>query len=177
MRAYRRQVPPKSLPPLGKAAAPLPGVPPAWCAGVALLATLPPPDAIEPRRWAALAASSARLLREHGAELHRAGWDALDLFGLHRHAPVTNPPGWGLAWLLEAAGEVLDVSCDAVGMRRTPGGARLTYRRWTAAAWAEVVPAWALQSRGRDGCLWKQEPVPLFLPRQRQNAAQQPVKG
>lgn len=128
------------------ASLPLPGVPPAWCAGVALLATLPPPDAIEPRRWAALAATSARLLREHGAELHGAGWDALDLFGLHQRAPATNPPGWGLAWLLDAAGEVLDVTPVAVGMCRTPGGARLAYRRRTAAARAEVVPAWELST-------------------------------
>lgn len=76
---------------------PLPGVPAAWCNGVASLAALDPPDGIAPARWAALAATSTYLLQSHGAELHRAGWDALDLFGLHRRAPATNPAGWGLA--------------------------------------------------------------------------------
>lgn len=91
-----------------------------------------------------LAATSARLLRDHGAALHDAGWDALDLFGLHRRAPAMNPAGWGLAWLLGAAGEVLDVAPDAVGMRRGQDGARLTFRRDCRAARAGVVPAWAL---------------------------------
>lgn len=130
--------------PLSVASSPIPGVPPAWCAGVTLLAILLPADAIEPRRWATLASTSTRLLRDHGAELHRAGWDALDLFGLHQRAPTANPAGWGLAWLLDAVGGVLDVSHDAIGICRSPGGARLAYRRRTAAARAEVVPSWKL---------------------------------
>ncbi len=55
-------------------------------------------------------------------------------------APAANPFGWGLAWLLDAAGEVLDVSPDAVGLRRYPDGARLTYRRRSAMARAGVLP-------------------------------------
>ena len=47
----------------------LPGVPPEWCRGVALLASRPAPDAIHPRRRAILAATSAELLRDHGAVL------------------------------------------------------------------------------------------------------------
>lgn len=72
---------------------PLPGVPPAWREGVALLATLPVPDGIMPRRWAAYTATAARLLHDDGAELHAAGWNALDLFGLHPTAPMTHPAG------------------------------------------------------------------------------------
>ena len=111
---------------------------------MASLAALDPPGGITLARWAALAATSTYLLQSRGAELHRAGWDALDLFGLHRRAPATNPAGWGLAWLLGAAGEVLDVAIDAVGMRREPDGARLTFRRSDRAARAGVMPAWAL---------------------------------
>ena len=125
-------------------ARPLPGVPAAWCEGVACLHGIPPPGGITPARWAALAATSTYLLQSHGAELHRAGWDALDLFGLHRRAPGTNPAGRGLAWLLGAAGEVLDVAVDAVGMRCGPDGARMTFRRSGRAARAGVAPAWAL---------------------------------
>lgn len=97
-------------------------------------------------RWAALAATSTRLLQTHGAELHRAGWDALDLFGLHATAPATNSPGWGLAWLLGTAGEVLDVVPDVIGMRRGPDGARLVFRRKNTTARAGVVPAWTLDA-------------------------------
>ncbi len=126
----------------------VPGVPAAWCEGVARLVTMAAPGTIKPVRWAALATTSTHLLRTHGAELHRAGWDALDLFGLHQHAPVTNPAGWGLAWLLGNSGDVLDVAPNAIGMRRRPNGARLTFRRGCAAARAGVVPAWALAGRG-----------------------------
>ena len=122
----------------------LPDVPATWCEGVARLAALPPPGGVTPACWAALAATSTYLLQSHGAELRRAGWDALDLFGLHRRAPATNPPGWGLAWLLGATGELLDVAPGAVGRRRGPDGARLTFRRSGRAARAGVVPAWML---------------------------------
>ena len=120
-----------------------PGVPIAWYEGVALLAMRPAPMSIAPARWTVLASTSARLLREHGATLHRAGWGTLDLFGLHRIAPTANPTGWGLAWLLGEAGEVLDVTPEAVGMRNRPNGARLTLRRQRVEH-ADVVAAWDL---------------------------------
>ena len=121
-----------------------PDGPAAWLEGVALLATMRPPCAIPTPRWIILVATSARLLRDHGAELHRAGWDVLDLFGLHWLAPVTNPAGWGLAWLIGNAGCVLDVSADVVGMSRDLGGARMAFRRRAAIARTGTVPAWAL---------------------------------
>ncbi len=92
-------------------------------------------------------ATSTDLLQSHDAALHQVGWDALDLFGLHRRAPATNPAGRGLAWLLGVAGEVLDVAAETVGMRRGPDGARLAFRRGCAAARAGVLPAWALNGR------------------------------
>ena len=135
------------LNPAHKADAPIsesPGVPPDWCRGMALLAVRPAPHAIQSWRWSVLAATAARVLRAHGAALHGAGWDAIALFGLHHAAPMTHPPGWGLAWLLGEHGEVLDVSLDAVGMRQGPGGARLAYRRPGASARAGMVLAWLL---------------------------------
>jgi len=153
VRAYRRTLPPKpprkprqaataldASPP----ASPLPGVPLDWCEGVALLAILPAPDSITPHRWRAFQTTAARALHDHGAELHAAGWDALDVFGLHTTTPAANPSGMGVAWLLSEHGDVLDVSPDAVGLRRHPDGARLTYRRRSAMARAGVVPAWRL---------------------------------
>ena len=121
-----------------------PGVPLDWCKGVALLVRLPAPDTIPPARWAVLAATAARLLRDHGAALHGAGWSAVELFGLHANAPATYPPGWGLAWLLGEAGSALDVSPDSVGLCLQPDGARLVYRRSCEMARVGMVPAWQL---------------------------------
>ena len=120
----------------------LPGVPPDWCEGVALLVSLPTLAAILPGRWAALAQTSQRLLHDHGAALHGAGWGTLDVWGLHPTAPAANPSGWGLAWLLWEHGDVLDIGPDVVGMRRGPGGARLAVRP---RLWCERVPAWKLR--------------------------------
>ena len=151
--ATRVPAPPLSVPPPPApfpALSDIPGVPRAWCEGVARLAAMPAPDIITPARWAALAGASVRLLRDHGAELHAAGWDTIALFGLHAAAPMTHPPAWGLAWLLGENGEVLDLSRDAIGMRRGPDGARLAFRRTLTATRAVAVPAWALLG-GYDG--------------------------
>lgn len=121
-----------------------PGIPPEWCEGVARLATTPAPPTIQPWRWAVLAATAARLLRDYGAALHAAGWDALDVWGLHALAPANYPPGWGLAWLLGAHGAVLDVAPAVVSMTREAGGARLAYRKQHAQARADCLPAWNL---------------------------------
>ena len=118
------------------------GVPADWRAGVAALATMPAPRAIEAGRWRELAHTSARLLDGHGAALHAAGWRTLDVFGLHGLAPATYGPGWGLAWLLGGRGDVLDVTADAVGMHWHSGGARMAFRRQPDTAGA--VPAWGL---------------------------------
>ena len=163
VRAYRRIPPPKppraprrkqDAPPdaadspraraVGHTHPTLPGVPPAWCEGVTLLASRPAPPTIPRRRWAALAAASDRLLRYHGAELHAARWDTIALFGLHPDAPDTNHGGWGLAWLLGEAGEVLDVAPDVIGMRREPHGWRMVCVRRIGPPPPGIVPAWML---------------------------------
>ena len=117
-------------------------VPDEWRDGVERLATMPSPARIEPQRWAAFVATAARLLHSHGPALHRAGWGTLELFGLYGCAPAAYPPGWGLAWLLDTAGDVLDLDPDGVGMRRTMGGARLLFRRRPFVA--GVLAAWKL---------------------------------
>ena len=106
-----------------------PGVPLDWCEGVALLAARTAPPMILPGRWAALATTSARLLQDHGADLHGAGWPALALFGLDRSAPASYPPGWGLVWLLGEHGEVLDTSAGVIWLRWKPDGARMAFYR------------------------------------------------
>jgi len=111
---------------------------------VALLATMPAPPPIPPWRWAVLAVTSARLLREHGAALHGAGWDAIALFGLDRSAPASYPPGWGLVWLLGEHGEVLDISAGVIWLRWKPDGARMAFYRRHGIGRAGTVLAWLL---------------------------------
>lgn len=122
----------------------MPGVPLDWIESVAKMATMPTPEGIAPPRWRAFQATAARLLHDHGAQLHAAGWDALDLFGLYGDAPAANTAGQGLAWLLGEHGDVLDLSRETIGLRRYPDGARLTYRRRSAMSRAGTVPAWRL---------------------------------
>lgn len=110
--------------------------------GVVYLAATSPSDSIAPADGQPWPRPRPNLLRSHGPELYRAGWDALDLFGLHRHAPVTSPAGWGLAWLRGSAGEMRDVAPGVVQMRRGSDGARLIFWRGCAVARAGVVPAW-----------------------------------
>ena len=114
-----------------------------WREGVAKLVTTPPPPGVPPHRWHTFQVSAVRLVRDHGAALQAAGWDTLDLFGLHAVAPAMNAAGMGLAWLLGDTGTVLDVGPDAVGMRCTPGGARLAFHRRQGTR-AGAVPAWEL---------------------------------
>ena len=119
----------------------VPGVPDEWTRGVRALAAMACPARIETQRWAVYVATAGRLLRDHGPTLHAAGWTAVELFGLHPRAPSTFCPGWGLAWLLDATGTVLDANEDVVGMCRQPGGARMGFRKRPGAG---AVPAWEL---------------------------------
>ncbi len=141
-RAARRKGPPARAP--GDLSRTLPGVPLDWCEGVALLAVRTAPPTILPGRWAVLATTSERTLREHGAALHGAGWPALALFGLDRSAPASYPPGWGLVWLLGEHGEVLDISAGVIWLRWKPDGARMAFYRQHGAARAGTVLAWLL---------------------------------
>lgn len=129
------QVPSAALPGLS-------GVPRAWRDGVAMLAERTAPHGVTMTRWRVFRWNAGRVLADHGAALHDAGWGGLDLFGLYAAAPVTNPSGWGVAWLLERGGAVLDVERDGIGIRREPGGSRLVFR--TRAIRVGVVLAWEL---------------------------------
>ena len=70
---------------------PVSGMPLAWRAGVAMLAERTAPPGVTMARWRVFRWNAERLLADHGAALHDAGWDGLDLFGLYAMAPVTNP--------------------------------------------------------------------------------------
>ena len=81
-------------------AEPPPGVAAEWTDGLALLGRKPAPDSVLPDRWHLFVADVTWIVHQHGLELHRAGWDTLDLFGLHPSVPHARPDCMGLAWLL-----------------------------------------------------------------------------
>lgn len=122
--------------------APFPGVPAPWCDGVTRLAARAPPDGIKPARWAALASASVYLVRQHGAALHAAGWDALDLFGLHPFVPAAWPDCMGLAWLLD--GRALASVTPEAALIIAHGGHRLRARRMGTQARRLAALAWDL---------------------------------
>ena len=124
------------------AALDLSGVPQSWREGVRLLRTRPTPCAIPAARWARFQDDAARLLAEHCAELHRLGWDALDVFGLHRWAPFARPDAMGVAWLLDGR-PVIALAAEAVTFI-TRGGGTLRAARMGQRARVEAVPAWTL---------------------------------
>lgn len=120
----------------------LPGVPAAWCEGIALLISQPSPASIMAHRWCLFQADAARVLRQHGAELDAAGWDGLALFGLHRTAPAVRPDCMGLAWLLQGR-DVGTVTPQTVGILTPTSG---TQRMWKPGDHArrETTLAWQL---------------------------------
>lgn len=124
----------------------LSGVPPSWAEGVALLRSRPAPSGATVARWARFQDDAGRLLAEHGAALHRLGWDALDVFGLHRWAPFARPDAMGVAWLLDGR-PIAALAADAVTFATRSGGT-LRARRMGQHVRGQAVPAWMLEAAG-----------------------------
>ncbi len=118
------------------------GVPGQWCAGVYKLQTLPAPSRIDPHRWLRYRHDALRLLHEQGAELHATGWDALDLFSLHRIAPDRRADAMGVAWLMRER-TVTAITPEAVSLT-TYDGVVLRARRLGRQARNEALLAWEL---------------------------------
>lgn len=126
--------------PVGKQ--PLPGEPPVdWREGVGRVQAMPPPAGFPVERWRQVQQDAARLLAEHGAEMHGLGWTATDLFGVHPAVPGVAISCVGLAVVLGGA-RVVEVTPDYATFVR-PSGARLTYQRRPA---SEAVPLWELEA-------------------------------
>jgi len=121
----------------------LPGVPPDWAAGVYKLQIMPAPCGIDPFRWERFRYDALRLLHEQGAELHAAGWEALDLFGLNAVAPDRRPDGMGVAWLMRER-VVTAITQEAVSLTAYDG-AVLRAARLGRQARNEALLAWELR--------------------------------
>ena len=122
----------------------LPGVPLDWTAGVYKLQTIPARCDIHPFRWERFRYDALRLLHEQGAELRALGWDALDLFGLHRIAPDRRSDAMGVAWLMREL-VVTAITQEAVSLT-TCNGVVSRATRLGRQARMEAVLAWELSA-------------------------------
>lgn len=59
-----------------------------------------PPDGFSAATWGKAVAAAKNMLDRDGEELHRLGWTALNLFGLHPTAPYNRQDAKGLAFFL-----------------------------------------------------------------------------
>ena len=109
--------------------------------GVSTVQAMPPPIGLPPERWRRVQQDAARLLAEHGDELHRAGWSAADVFGVYPASPGVAVRCAGLAVVLGGA-RLIEVTAEHAVLVR-PSGARLTYVRRPA---PEAVPLWDLEA-------------------------------
>jgi TubC N-terminal docking domain len=98
-----------------------------WAAGVARLATMPPPRTYPAHAWQQLIADGERFLERWAAQAHSLGWPSFELFGCHCRAPWGRIQGMGLVLLLRGDGIAALTEAEAVIRTRT--GARQTYRR------------------------------------------------
>lgn len=121
----------------------VPKAPVAWSVGISHLLDTSSPSSVDPHRWARFRADAERVLIHHGTELHAAGWDTLDVFGLHAVAPEHRPDAAGLAWLLRGRG-VGRITAETVEIVTRSGA---TLRTWRVGQQArrEAVLAWELR--------------------------------
>ena len=119
-----------------------PGVPGAWCQGIAKLLLKPAPRGWTDERWRMLRDDACRFIREHGAEAARFGWTELDIFSCHPEVPLARHDCAGLVLLIQGCTVVeIDETSAAIEDAK---GRRLTYRRHPAPG--ERVPVWELEN-------------------------------
>ena len=98
-----------------------------WVAGVARLATMPPPRTYPPHAWQQLIVDAERFLADWAQQAAPFGWPAWELFGCHRRAPWGRIQGMGLVLLLH--GDPLAALTATEAMIRRPSGSHQTWRR------------------------------------------------
>jgi hypothetical protein len=125
------------------------GVPREWAEGFARLDLAQPPPGYSPRQWTQLLDDGGRFLDRWAAEAAAAGWQAVDVFGVHPVAPNANYSLAGLVPLI-GGGQILRLTRDHASIQRRRG-AVLTYVRMpmkgSVAIWDLIVD---LQRRSRS---------------------------
>jgi TubC N-terminal docking domain len=98
-----------------------------WAAGVARLATMPPPRSYPVHAWQQLMVDAERFLDDWAPQAAALGWPAWELFGCHRRVPWGRIDGMGLALLLH--GDPLAALTANEAVIRGRSGAHQTWRR------------------------------------------------
>lgn len=117
------------------------GIPREWAEGFAHMDTMARPPGIALWRWQQIVDDAGRFLDQWGREAAALGWSPLDVFGVHREAPLARTDRMGLA-LLIGGGEVTAITCHSATIRTT-GGALQSFRRRPAAE-AGQIALWQL---------------------------------
>ena len=92
-----------------------------WVEGVRKLRTMPMPEGVTPREWAALVAVAAPLVAGWGKELHEAGWSTLEVFGVCALAPIARLDQAGLARFLVEGEQVVEVTAKRIALLSKEG--------------------------------------------------------
>ncbi len=103
------------------------GVPETWVQGVGDLMVVPPHPAWTDAGWKALREDALRFIQDWAGQAHGLGWDALDLFGVHRTKPTARLDCMGLVPLLKNR-PVVVITENSAAIRSVSGGT-LTFRR------------------------------------------------
>ena len=98
-----------------------------WVAGVAHLATMPPPSSYPAHAWQQLIVDAERFLDDWAPQAAALGWPGWELFGCHRRAPWGRIQGMGLVLLLH--GDPLAALTASEAVIRRASGAHQTRRR------------------------------------------------
>jgi hypothetical protein len=118
------------------------GVPREWAEGFARLCQMSRPLAIPPARWSELVDNAGVFIDRWAVQAASLGWNAADIFGCHRQAPLARYDLQGLVFLI-GSGEVVAITALSATIR-TRGGATLIFRRTPPTAGEHVAAIWEL---------------------------------
>ena len=118
------------------------GVPQEWAEGFARLCQMPRPAAILPARWRELVDNAGVFIDRWAVQAASLGWNAADIFGCHREAPLARYDLQGLVFVI-GSGEVVAITALSATIR-TGGGATQTFRRTPPTPGEHVAAIWEL---------------------------------
>jgi hypothetical protein len=118
------------------------GVPREWAEGFARLCQMPRPAAILPARWRELVDNVGVFIDSWAVRAASLGWNAADIFGCHRQAPLARYDLQGLVFVI-GSGEVVAITALSATIR-TRGGATQTFRRTPPTPGEHVAAIWEL---------------------------------
>jgi hypothetical protein len=118
------------------------GVPREWAEGFARLCQMSRPAAIPPARWVELVDNAGRFIDGWAVQAAALGWNAADIFGCHREAPLARYDLQGLVFVV-GSGQVVGITALSATIR-TRGGATLTFRRTPPTPGEHVTAIWEL---------------------------------